>query len=83
MVTSRRALGLDRGRNGILVSDAMEKRLGALTAKVQRAIELLDARISLSIQTQNQSVLDSISVTSISQYRLQQTLEALSIIAIA
>lgn len=62
---------------------AMEKRLGALTAKVQRSIELLDARISLSIQTQNQSVLDTILSTAQSQYRLQQTVEGLSIIAIS
>ena len=47
---------------------AMEKRLLALTEKVQRSIELLDARISLSIQSQNQSVLDTISRTSASQF---------------
>lgn len=62
---------------------AMEKRLLALTEKVQRSIELLDARISLSIQSQNQSVLDTISRTSRSQFRLQQTVEGLSIIAIS
>lgn len=62
---------------------AMEKRLAALTAKLQRSIELLDARISLSIQTQNQALLDTISDTSKRQYRLQETVEGLSIIAIA
>ena len=61
----------------------MEKRLLALTAKVQRSIELLDARITLSIQSQNQSVLDTISATARRQYRLQQTVEGLSIIAIS
>ena len=62
---------------------AMEKRLLALTEKVQRSIELLDARISLSIQSQNQAVLDTISQTARSQFRLQQTVEGLSIIAIS
>ena len=56
---------------------AMEKRLTALTQKVQRSIELLDARITLSIQTQNRSVLDAISKTGRSQYRLQLTVEGL------
>jgi uncharacterized membrane-anchored protein len=62
---------------------AMEKRLLALTQKVQRSIELLDARISLSIQSQNQSVLDTISETARSQFKLQLTVEGLSIIAIS
>ena len=50
---------------------------------MQRSIELLDARITLSIQTQNRSVLDTISQTGRSQYRLQLTVEGLSIIAIS
>lgn len=62
---------------------AMDKRLLALTQKVQRSIELLDARISLSIQSQNQSVLDTISQTARSQFKLQLTVEGLSIIAIS
>lgn len=62
---------------------AMEKRLAELTAKVQRSIELLDATITVSIQTQNQAVLDTILRTAQSQYRLQETVEGLSIIAIS
>ncbi|WP_421761847.1 DUF3422 family protein [Devosia sp.] len=62
---------------------AMEKRLTAVTAKVQRSIELLNARMTLSIQGQNQSVLDAISATGARQYRLQETVEGLSIIAIS
>jgi uncharacterized membrane-anchored protein len=62
---------------------AMEKRLVDLTAKVQRSIELLDTRITVSIQTQNQEVLDTILNTAQSQFRLQQTVEGLSIIAIS
>jgi uncharacterized membrane-anchored protein len=62
---------------------AMEKRLSTVTEKVQGAIELLEARISLSIQNQNKSLLDSLSETARSQFRLQQTVEGLSIIAIS
>jgi uncharacterized membrane-anchored protein len=62
---------------------AMEKRLTDLTVKVQRSIELLDTRITVSIQTQNQEVLDTILSTAQSQFRLQQTVEGLSIIAIS
>ena len=62
---------------------AMEKRLTELGTKVQRSIELLDATITVSIQTQNQEVLDTILQTAQSQYRLQETVEGLSIIAIS
>jgi uncharacterized membrane-anchored protein len=62
---------------------AMEKRLTDLGTKVQRSIELLNATITVSIQTQNQQVLDTISRTAQSQYRLQGTVEGLSIIAVS
>lgn len=62
---------------------AMEKRLADLGTKVQRSIELLNATITVSIQTQNQEVLDTILRTAQSQYRLQETVEGLSIIAIS
>ena len=62
---------------------AMEKRLADLGTKVQRSIELLNATITVSIQTQNQAVLDTILLTAQSQYRLQETVEGLSIIAIS
>ncbi len=73
----------NRGHPAVATCRAMEKRLGALTDKVQRSIELLDARMSLAIQVQNQSVLDGLSATARSQFRLQQTVEGLSIIAIS
>ena len=73
----------NRVQPALATCKAMEKRLLALTDKVQRAIELLDARITLSIQTQNRAVLDGISRTAQSQYRLQLTVEGLSIIAIS
>jgi len=62
---------------------AMEKRLNDLGTKVQRSIQLLNATITVSIQTQNQEVLDTILSTAQSQYRLQETVEGLSIIAIS
>lgn len=73
----------NRAQPALATCRAMEKRLLALTEKVQRSIELLDARISLSIQSQNQSVLDTISETARSQFKLQLTVEGLSIIAIS
>ena len=73
----------NRAQPALATCRATEKRLTALTEKVQRAIELLDARITLSIQTQNRAVLDGISQTGRSQYRLQLTVEGLSIIAIS
>jgi len=73
----------NRVQPALATCKAMEKRLSALTDKVRRSIELLDARITLSIQTQNRSVLDAISQTGRSQYRLQLTVEGLSIIAIS
>jgi uncharacterized membrane-anchored protein len=62
---------------------AIEKRQLALTERLQRATGLLNARISLGIESQNQAVLDTISATARSQYRLQQTVEGLSILAIS
>ncbi len=73
----------NRAQPALATCRATEKRLLALTEKVQRSIELLDARISLSIQSQNQSVLDTISRTASSQFKLQLTVEGLSIIAIS
>ncbi|MDR3475036.1 MAG: DUF3422 domain-containing protein [Devosia sp.] len=67
----------------VATCQALEKRLGALAAKLERSTELLNTRISLSIETQNQDVLDTISRTARNQYRLQKTVEGLSIIAIS
>ena len=54
-----------------------------MSGKIQGSIELLDARINLGLQTQNQAVLDTIAKTAQSQYHLQKTVEGLSIIAIS
>jgi uncharacterized membrane-anchored protein len=62
---------------------AMEKRLGTLTDKIERAIGLLNVRIGLDLQIQNKTVLETIASTAKSQFRLQRTVEGLSVIAIS
>ena len=62
---------------------ALEKRLETLTDKIERAIELLNVRIGLDLQIQNKSVLETIASTAQSQFRLQTTVEGLSVIAIS
>ena len=62
---------------------AVEERQKSLAEKIERATELLNTRIGLDIQTQNKAVLSSISDTARSQFRLQRTVEGLSVIAIA
>jgi uncharacterized membrane-anchored protein len=62
---------------------AIEKRLETLTDKIERAIELLNVRIGLDLQIQNKSVLETIASTAQSQFRLQATVEGLSVIAIS
>ncbi|HZY68330.1 MAG TPA: DUF3422 domain-containing protein [Devosia sp.] len=62
---------------------AIEKRLETLTGKIERAIELLNLRIGLDLQIQNKSVLETIASTAQSQFRLQATVEGLSVIAIS
>ena len=62
---------------------AIEKRLETLSGKIERAIELLNVRIGLDMQIQNKSVLETIASTARSQFRLQATVEGLSVIAIS
>lgn len=80
--TIQRYLG-NRVQPALSTCRAMEKRLTELGTKGQRSIDLLNATITVSIQTQNQQVLDTILRTAQSQYRLQETVEGLSIIAIS
>ena len=71
----------NRIRPALATCRAAEKRLGELGGRVQRSIELLNATMSVAIQSQNQAVLDTILRTAVSTYRLQETVEGLSIIA--
>jgi uncharacterized membrane-anchored protein len=61
---------------------ALETRLRVLSEKIERGVGLLDARIGLDLQIQNRAVLETIARTAQSQFRLQRTVEGLSVIAI-
>lgn len=62
---------------------AMEKRQKALSGTLAQTTELLNTRIGVDLQSQNQILLNAISDTARSQYRLQTTVEGLSTIAIS
>jgi uncharacterized membrane-anchored protein len=68
---------------GLATCAAMEKRLAVLSAKIERAIGLLNVRIGVDMQVQNAAVLDNIARTARSQFMLQRTVEGLSTIAIS
>ena len=61
----------------------MEDRLENLSKRVGRAGELLQARINVNIETQNQGLLTAMNRRSGMQLRLQQTVEGLSVAAIS
>lgn len=62
---------------------AFEKRQEALAGKIDSAIRLLNTRIGLDVELQSRALLEGISETGRSQYRLQKTVEGLSTIAIS
>jgi uncharacterized membrane-anchored protein len=68
---------------GVRTCLAMEARLENLSQRVGRAGELLQARINVNIETQNQSLLTAMNRRSGMQLRLQQTVEGLSVAAIS
>ncbi len=68
---------------GVRTCFAMENRLENLSQRVGRAGELLQARISVGIETQNQNLLSAMNRRSGMQLRLQQTVEGLSVAAIS
>lgn len=61
---------------------AIERRQNALLEQTARSTAVLGTRISLDIDTQNRSILETISNTARSQFNLQRTVEGLSTIAI-
>lgn len=61
---------------------ATEKRLQSATRRIERAAVMLNARNGLELEIQNREILGTISKTARSQFRLQQTVEGLSVIAI-
>jgi len=61
---------------------AAAARLEALSERVDRAAQLLSTRVDMSLERQNQKVLESMNRRAELQLRLQQTVEGLSIAAI-
>lgn len=62
---------------------AIEQRQASLFEQMARSTALLGTRISLDIENQNRTILETIADTAKSQYRLQATVEGLSTIAIS
>lgn len=61
---------------------ANEKRLETAARKIEQAALMVNARNGLELEIQNSEILGTISRTARSQFRLQQTVEGLSVIAI-
>ena len=62
---------------------ATRGRLGALSTRAARLAELLRTRVSVTLEAQNQQVLDQMNRRAAQQLRLQQTVEGLSVVAIS
>lgn len=67
----------------IQTCDAVERRQSALAEKITRASDLLRTQLDLDLQVQNQVLLKALNARSEMQYRLQQTVEGLSVVAIS
>lgn len=61
---------------------AFDKRLTAAAERIERTAMMLNARNGLELEMQNGEILSTILKTARSQFRLQQTVEGLSVIAI-
>lgn len=61
---------------------AAERRQQALSDRVERASQLLATRVNLTLERQNQTLLDSMNKRAELQVRLQRTVEGLSVAAI-
>lgn len=59
-----------------------EKRLQSASRRIERAAVMLNVRNGLELEMHNREILGTISKTARSQFRLQQTVEGLSVIAI-
>ena len=67
---------------GIRTCQALTHRLNDLTCRIERASALLRTRVDLSIEQQNQKLLQAINHRGAVQLRLQQMVEGVSIVAI-
>ena len=74
---------LKRTTPAIQTCDAIEQRQNALAEKITRASDLLRTQLDLDLQAQNQGLLKALNERSKMQYRLQQTVEGLSVVAIS
>ena len=63
--------------------EAADLGLDDLSRRIDRASELLRTRIDLTIETQNQQLIQTMNRRSHAQWRLQQTVEGLSVAAIS
>jgi uncharacterized membrane-anchored protein len=66
-----------------LTCETIEKDLDELSSRIDRASELLRTRMNLTIESQNQGLLHSMNRRAKLQFRLQQTVEGLSVAAIS
>lgn len=64
-------------------STSVENRLKSLSQRVDRATQLLSTKVNLSLEQQNQSLMESMDRRAELQLRLQETVEGLSIAAIS
>jgi uncharacterized membrane-anchored protein len=62
---------------------SVERRLTSLSQRVDRATQLLSTKVNLSLEHQNQSLMESMDRRAALQLTLQQTVEGLSIAAIS
>ncbi len=62
---------------------AVENQLESLSRRIDRAIDLLRARVDVTLESQNQKVLAQMNRRGQLQLRLQQTVEGLSVAAIS
>ena len=62
---------------------SVENRQEELSRKISRAANLLRTRVEIEIENQNRNLLDSMNRRTKMQYRLQQTVEGLSIAAVS
>jgi uncharacterized membrane-anchored protein len=62
---------------------AAEKRLHDLADRASRTVRLLSARVNVTVETQNQDLLESMNRRAEMQLRLQRTVEGLSVVAIS
>jgi len=60
-----------------------EKRIGIADEKLSRSTDLLRTKVDIQMQAQNHTLLDTMNKRALMQYRLQSTVEGLSIAAVS